>query len=506
MKGDFSTIRYDRSKHFNRVLKQQGRVELDSDWNEQTAILQHLIRTVVRDLVGPSAGPQADCGFGLGDWESSGRKPKQHDFLINPGRYYVDGLLVENEALVPYSAQPHLPDAALLDTGKTYLAYLDVWERHVTVLEDDSLQETALGGPDTCTRVQTAWAVRTVLTDPPPSTDAIPPTAASERELKAAEAKLADIRAQLDSELTATQRAKLEKTAAQLEARIQELAAQIGDGQPRQPAPDVSDDPCERLLEPIRGWTSGTMAARLPDEAPADSPCVLPIASRYRGLENHLYRIEVHAGGDTGDADAVPTFKWSRENGSIATGFVSVKGADLKVANARGFSAGAWVEVSTETDELLGRPGLLRRVARVEGDVLTLDETVSLPKAAINPIVRRWDQTASEAQPLMDGALPIVAGAGEQGWIALEDGIEVQFGAGPYRTGDHWWITARVATGEIDWPRDTSGKPQAVQPHGVEHHYAPLYTLTATETAPFISLVEDCRCRFARLPCIADQA
>ena len=244
------------------------------------------------------------------------------------------------------------------------------------------------------------------------------------------------------------------------------------------------------------------MTARLPDEEPADTPCVLPIESRYRGLENHLYRIEVHAGGDTADANAQPTFKWSRENGSVATRFLSAKGPDVRVGSARGFAAGNWVEVTSQADEFAGRPGALRRVNRVEGDVLTLDESVTVPDNAIHPIVRRWDQAANDAQPLTDGAIALTAGKAEQGWIAIEDGIEVQFGGGPYRTGDYWLITARVEAGEIDWPQDAMGAPRALPPAGVEHHYAPLFMIEAIDKAPFVTLLEDCRCVFARLPCL----
>ena len=34
MKGDFSKDTFDAKKHFHEVLMQQGRVLLDSDWNE----------------------------------------------------------------------------------------------------------------------------------------------------------------------------------------------------------------------------------------------------------------------------------------------------------------------------------------------------------------------------------------------------------------------------------------------------------------------------------------
>jgi hypothetical protein len=34
-------------------------------------------------------------------------------------------------------------------------------------------------------------------------------------------------------------------------------------------------------------------------------------------------------------------------------------------------------------------------------------------------------------------------------------------------------IPARTTTGDVEWPRDKNG-PIALEPHGVEHHYAPL--------------------------------
>ena len=53
MKGDFSRNTFDPRKHFTRVLMQQGRVQLDADWNEQAAILLHYVRTLAADLIGP---------------------------------------------------------------------------------------------------------------------------------------------------------------------------------------------------------------------------------------------------------------------------------------------------------------------------------------------------------------------------------------------------------------------------------------------------------------------
>ncbi len=91
MKGDFSRDSFDPVKHFSRVLQQQGRVQLDADWNEQAAILLHYLRTLAADLIGPFAGPAGeDYGFKIGASEKD-------DFSIGKGRYYVDGILCENE-------------------------------------------------------------------------------------------------------------------------------------------------------------------------------------------------------------------------------------------------------------------------------------------------------------------------------------------------------------------------------------------------------------------------
>src|SRR5262245_50590040 len=57
-----------------------------------------------------------------------------------------------------FLTQPGLPGAQFADG--TYLAYLDVWERAVTSLEDPDLREVALGGPDTTARTQVVGQVK----------------------------------------------------------------------------------------------------------------------------------------------------------------------------------------------------------------------------------------------------------------------------------------------------------------------------------------------------------
>src|SRR5919199_1372302 len=95
MYGDFSRLTFAPEKRYSSVLIQQGRVSLDADTNENTAILLHLMRTLARDLVGPYGGPQ-DAGFGIGTTPSEADPTKLEDLLIGYGHYYVEGLLVEN--------------------------------------------------------------------------------------------------------------------------------------------------------------------------------------------------------------------------------------------------------------------------------------------------------------------------------------------------------------------------------------------------------------------------
>src|SRR5262252_3875873 len=131
MKGDFTRDTFDALKHFSRVLTQQGRVTLDADFNEQAAILLRYLRTLARDIIGPYAGPVEHTGFMLSYNKNEGR------LEIGAGRYYVDGILVENEHQCWYDTQPSYPvpqDDLLLKKGETnvFWVYLDVWERHIT--------------------------------------------------------------------------------------------------------------------------------------------------------------------------------------------------------------------------------------------------------------------------------------------------------------------------------------------------------------------------------------
>ena len=61
--GDFSKFEFDPKDHFSAVWKEQGRVELDSDWNALQALISHQIVTGRADFIGPSGAPSMNPGF-----------------------------------------------------------------------------------------------------------------------------------------------------------------------------------------------------------------------------------------------------------------------------------------------------------------------------------------------------------------------------------------------------------------------------------------------------------
>jgi hypothetical protein len=255
------------------------------------------------------------------------------------------------------------------------------------------------------------------------------------------------------------------------------------------------------------------MRARIEETEVSKDPCNIPPDSKYRGAENQLYRVEIHRGGiawdSVGDNDDTTraTFKWSRDNGAVASSLTSVNGDDLIVQSSRGFNANGWVEVIDDARELRSQQGSLVKLIKVEDDGLTIDPDSNSGGADLSAMtkVRRWDQRETGDVRLMGGVVPVEEGV----WIPLEDGIEVYFAESPdaaypntYRAGDYWLIPARVATGNIEWPttevKDSQGKvtkvAKALRPRGINHHYAQLGVVTFSDAG---FNIRDCRCEFS---------
>ncbi|MGD9526646.1 DUF6519 domain-containing protein [Pseudonocardia sp.] len=148
MYGDITRRSFDPKKRYSAVRQQQGRVQTDADWNEDRDIALWQQRQARMDLIGPHGGPAGNAGLEVTTRTQGGTVTLQ----VGKGRYYVDGILIDNDAPVDIEKTP-------TDAG-TYVIYLDVWERTVTAVEDPTIREVALGGPDTATRTQVVWKVR----------------------------------------------------------------------------------------------------------------------------------------------------------------------------------------------------------------------------------------------------------------------------------------------------------------------------------------------------------
>ena len=436
MKGDFTRNTFDQFRHFSRVLMQQGRVQLDSDWNEQAAILLHYLQTLAADLIGPFGGPEGE-NFAFNGFKLTVSANNANDFAIGQGHYYVDGLLCENDRNdVTYFNQSDYPLTDNKLPAKTYLAYLDVWERHITALEESAIREVALGGPDTATRAKVVWQLKVI--------DKLP--------------------------------------------NGNDITTGIADIVPQ----------WSTWVDAWNAQAHCQLKVRLKAGQAYTDPCTIAPDSMYRSQENQLYRVEIHTGGKVKVQDGQePTFKWSRDNGSIAAAWLgNSEDGGLIVSNARGFAAGQWIEIMSKADDLLANPGKFNQIVRVEGDALYLAVNETFEEK-VRKKVRRWDQQETEEIQLMAGAVPITEGTNDTNWIDLEDGIQVQFQpGGTYRTGDYWLIPARTV-GTIDWPGDPKN-PDAVAPHGITHHYAPLWIICAAADGT-VGLNNDLRRPFAAI-------
>ncbi len=554
MKGDTTRKTFRKSKHYSGVLKQQGRVDVDSDWNEQVEIEDHLRRKAVKDTLGCCAAPVTNSAFQV----SLVAVPTDDDELrlkLSAGRMYVDGILCENDTpaveikldknnknkvqiisqgpqdlfgfktndiveiwedgskntqilkiigvdsdgialdsdlismtlplflrrIVTYDTQDDYSEAPTFDLNKKYLIYLDVWQRHITAIEDKNIHEIALCGPDTATRIKTVW-----------------------------QAKLAFLPSDSTNDITSVWTSITEKRNARMTAWVEEP----------------------------EGWDD----------------CSLSPAARYRGLGNQLYRLEIHDEGryvpkesdwfkvsanredkreveltNPGNSQwrigqlvelskdgkslglsriienndnkflsldrevsdqffirKVATYKWSRDNGSVLRSvnsidnspnqiIISVSGQDIPQV----FATGQWVEVTDEGCDLREEPGVLVRLKDAKGNVLDYDSNTMVcikpnysgklsenfpPNSKLK--VRLWDHVSNDPTIVIDS-----------GSLELEHGINIQFYPGDeYKTGDYWQIPARSIDGSIEWPSYVDKDHVFVQRHGIKHHYCRLAT------------------------------
>ncbi len=462
-RGDFSRLPFDPRKGYSSLHMQQGRVQLDADWNEQVATLLHTIRTLAEDLIGGHGGPIARAGFRIFNINYSNGEVT--DFDISSGHYYVCGILCDNRFVwkdniqnfekvknVNYKRQPFYP----LSQDKKFpieqplLVYLDVWEREITYLQDASLREVALGGPDTTTRSQVVWQVK--------------------------------IRSPKNDDTN------------------------NGNGLNNiQNCQNVIDN-WDKLLNEWQPAQRGEIKVSAKIDEPQTEPCTINPESSYQGPENQLYRVEIHSPGNANEA----TFKWSRENGSVAytisPGILSATGLTTEIIletwwnsedDPRALKKDDCIEIVNEDYILLQKADPLWKISEINREEQKIQltrkcatDTFTFTEDPRKPLMlRRWDGFGNVEELTSE-------------WLPLENGIKIQFQSNDeqshyYRTGDYWVIPARVATDDVEWPK-CNNEPVALPPHGIRHHYAPLAIIKSNTNGDDV-ITLDCRRQFHAL-------
>jgi hypothetical protein len=433
MGGDYTRWTFNPARDYSELFKQQGRVDLDADWNELVEIVNRRWRAETMDIIGRAVVPSYTTPDAF---KITPAGPGQ--FTIGVGRMYVDGLLAEchgvsplvydaalgevnGSAPVPFNQQPYFPNPVPLpSTGPAVdLIYLDVWKREVTALQDPAIREKALGGPDTTTRMQTVWQVKIL-----PNVD----------------------------------------------------ARSCGD----------KVDAWDTLTAPSAGrLTTSTVVA-----SPSPDPCILSPTGGYRGLENRLYRVEVHVAGTVGGANPAK-FKWSRDNASVVSAVHSISAPGgpnsvLKLSSlgrdrVLRFSSGDWVEVLDENSELVGTAGFLTQITAPPDEAnRTITVQPPIPAALFDPTkserhtrVRRWDQRNTGLGSNVNATTGLIDATNTA--QDIEDGIQVTFSddpaGGQLHIGDYWIFAARTVDGSVE-------ALQKAPPQGILHHYARLGFMT----------------------------
>ena len=523
MTGDFSRNSQDPTKSYTGVLMQQGRVQVDADWNEQLALAQYRTNTETSDVIGASGTPMGQNGFGLS------LTPTKDDFFIHPGRYYVGGLLCEiNPEWIAVSIAAYSPSrlSKSLFPGGASLASSWLDGRPIEV--DDWFEIKTDSGSDTVyaqlteigwngvlrldpplTALENKGALRlrralTYLTQPfypspdqnpgvtsPPSNapgsglslesgDYIVYLEAWQRSVNALEdPHIREVA--LDGPDTA------ERLQTVWQVRILPITAKAG------------TNLCQAHLSEWKSLiadatTTAQMNAQAAPPPQTTNKCMLPPSAGFQGLQNQLYRIEIFRGGAQSEA----TFVWSRDNGMVETSIVSVNPttpnvvtvSSLGTDDLHSFAINDWVEIVDREDELNGTGRFLAQIVAPAPDPVSRRITLNLPvpqpylDGIDNPPspttnyyrLKRWDMPATGVEA--DG-IPIAPNT----WMPIENGVQVRFTDGHYAPRAWWLIPARTTTADIEWPpfQVPHTEPIPQPPSGVDRNYCRLGLIVSEE-------------------------
>ena len=235
--------------------------------------------------------------------------------------------------------------------------------------------------------------------------------------------------------------------------------------------------------------------SRPPDDGgrrrPADDdPCIVPPTGGYRGIENRLYRVEVHDAGPLGTA----TFKWSRDNASIAFPVTGIDTARTKLTVTR-----VGRDAVPLLDRRLGRGD--RRLARAERPARRAaqghgrrrrrrDDHPRRPRCPPAPSTRstpRGTRASAAGTRAARRSTPRTASwtcppppATDRPRGRRPGHVRRRPAPGDFHSGDYWVFAARTADASVE-------QLTAAPPRGIHHHFCRLAVVT------FPSTVIDCR-------------
>jgi hypothetical protein len=499
--ADISRFLVQPRKHYVGTRMQQGRVVLDSDFNEEAELDDEERRRALQDVVGPSGSP--NDGFlpdlAVGDEVTiqpvafAGDAPVDTlNYRLHSGSMYVAGLRFDHEERTigqetggdPVVFQRDFLDmrpenAPRPEPGATHtqLSYLHGWTQCVSAVEDEEIRERALGGIDTSVRVRHMSRVEI-------------------REVENGDdcsAAWEEIRQEIEAETGAT----FDETGHELQssARLR-LTFVAGEAL----------DPC--------------------------APCAPDDVGRYLGAENQAIRIML-AGPDRyvwGFDNASPLYRV--EIGEAEGGLVTVRMITLPRDEARWPLINTVVEflpwgvLLDNNEKVSTEVGVFIRVAEgfdPDENTFRIAEA-DLPQ--LDTLVRGWDPAHPDIAFLPNNADPDGRYLYLRVWHRLDDedddvlldttaapdnhallrrqGLLPEFN-GRGRTGDFWVVAARPNTPQQITPWNLT-QPGGVPPHGPRHVYAPLALVTFRPPGPgehenteVVDAFHDCRRRFRPL-------
>ncbi len=423
---------------------------------------------------------------------------------VSPGRYYVEGMLCERfpetdpAGDVGRFGEDRLSAELLakiqpVDPGGDYRIFLDLWELYVTAIQDPLLREIALGGPTTTTRSQVLPQI-----DIAPWSRAFPPT----RTQGLLNARRLPGEGSLENRFY---RVEIQRSG--IVDAAEDLRGSVWQGRLLSSFELVLDDASN---PPIHGdlvtvvsveqqGGSGGIAEVLEFD-PESRRCMLDLDV------GHELGVEPGSIIELRPKPRVPSFKWSRQNGSVTLAIHPLEAGSKQVTvkdpeQLDQLAPGEWIEILDDLALQKQRHPRLVQIDTIDFDTFTLTLVQTPPagvgtQASLHPFLRRWDQQDNAEIQLQGGAVPIQG----KSWTSLELGIQVKFDEAFYQSGDYWFFAARRESGDIEWPRNREMRPEPQPAMGIRHRYATLARLKLTPAGP---QVEDERVLFPNLTSLA---